>query len=106
MTDLALTRELCSFITQSPTAFHAIEQLSRRLEASGFVRLAERDRWELVPGSCCYVTRNRTTVAADAYFPNLDEDDAWELVCVEEGGVTDEGVPFDFATYQNRLVEG
>ena len=56
--------------------------------------------------TCCYVTRNRTTVAADAYFPNLDEDDAWELVCVEEGGVTDEGVPFDFATYQNRLVEG
>ena len=49
----------------------------------------------------CYVTRNHTTVAADAYFPNLDEADAWELESVEEGGVTDEGVAFDFATYRN-----
>ena len=50
-----------------------------------------------------------TALASDyrsVYYVNLDEDDAWELVCVEEGGVTDEGVPFDFATYQNRLVEG
>lgn len=59
-------------------------------------------------GRCarCYVTRNRITVAADAYFPNLDEDDAWELSSVEEGGVTDEGVPFDFATYRNLRIEG
>ena len=52
----------------------------------------------------CHVTRNRTTVAADAYFPNLDEAEAWELEDVEEGGVTDEGVAFDFATYRNTRL--
>lgn len=48
-----------------------------------------------------HVTRNRTVVPADAFFPNLDEDPAWALDEVEEGGITDEGVEFDFATYRN-----
>ena len=50
----------------------------------------------------CYVTRNHVHVEADTFFPNLDEDDHWELARVEEGGVTDEGIAFDFATYRNR----
>lgn len=49
----------------------------------------------------CYVTRNHTVVEADAFFPNLDDDAAWELECVEEGGVTAAGVSFDYATYRN-----
>ncbi len=49
----------------------------------------------------CYVTRNKTVVPADAYFPNLDDDPTWELEQVEEGGVTAAGIAFDFATYRN-----
>lgn len=52
----------------------------------------------------CYVTRNQTVVPADAFFPNLDEDASWELEQVEEGGMTAEGVPFDFATYRNTAL--
>ena len=52
----------------------------------------------------CYVTRNRTSVPADAYFPNLDADPDWELEEVEEGGVTNAGVTFDFATYRNLAL--
>ena len=48
-----------------------------------------------------HVTRNRTVVPADAFFPNLDEDPGWMLEQVEEGGITDEGIEFDFATYRN-----
>ena len=57
-------------------------------------------------GHCtrAYVTRNRTTVPADAFFPNLDGDGGWELERVEEGGVTPAGVAFDFATYRNRAL--
>ena len=46
-----------------------------------------------------YVTKNDTVVPADAFFPNLDEDVAWEVDCCEEGGVTAGGVPFEFVTY-------
>ena len=52
----------------------------------------------------CYVTRNHTSVDADAYFPNLDEDEDWLLERVEEGGVTAEDVPFDYAIYKNLAM--
>ena len=52
----------------------------------------------------CYVTRNQVLCDADAFFPNLDDNESWELESVEEGGVTDEGISFDFATYANRLL--
>ena len=45
------------------------------------------------------VTRNHCVRACDTYFPNLDEDASWKLAEVRTGGVTPEGVPFDFATY-------
>ncbi len=46
------------------------------------------------------VTRFETTLPADVYFPNLDEDPSWQVERVEEGGVTDQGVPFSFVTYR------
>ena len=48
----------------------------------------------------CYVTRNQISTPADAYFPNLDDDTAWELECIEGSGVTEAGVPYDFAVYR------
>ena len=53
------------------------------------------------------VTKNHCLRAADAYFPNLDQDEAWELVDETEPiilgrGEGDEGVSFSFATYQRR----
>lgn len=48
------------------------------------------------------VTRNHVTRPCDTHFPDLDADPAWELAKVRDGGVTDEGVAFDFATYVRR----
>lgn len=46
------------------------------------------------------VTKNHCTCAADAFFPNLDEDPAWCVASVDETGTTEEGVPFEFVTYE------
>lgn len=48
------------------------------------------------------VTRNHCMRPSDTFFPDLDVDPAWELVEVREGGVTPEGVAFDFCTYRRR----
>ena len=51
---------------------------------------------------CCtraVVTKFETTLPADAFFPNLDENPAWKVERVDEGGVTADGVPFSFVTY-------
>ena len=47
-----------------------------------------------------YVTKNDVIVEADAYFPNLDESDEWEVDFCEEGGITAAGVPFEFVTFR------
>ena len=46
-----------------------------------------------------YVTKNDVTCEADAFFPDLDASPDWEIESTEEGGVTEEGVPYEFVTY-------
>ena len=48
------------------------------------------------------VTKSDVVVPADAFFPNLDEDPGWQLVEHSFGGVTDEGIAFEYVTYATR----
>lgn len=48
-----------------------------------------------------YVTKNDVLLPADAWFPNLDADPAWQVEKVETGGVTKRGIPFEFVTYRH-----
>jgi aspartyl aminopeptidase len=41
---------LCTFLDASPSPFHACAEAATRLEASGFTRLDEADRWPREPG--------------------------------------------------------
>ena len=56
--------KLLEFIRKSPTAFHAVEQISERLEESGYIRLDEGSQWDLSLGKSYYVTRNQSSVIA------------------------------------------
>lgn len=52
---------------------------------------------------CCrraYVTRHDIVVEADAYFPNLDADERWQLVESNGAGTTAEGIAYEFVTYE------
>ncbi len=61
-TDLA--NDLLSFIDASPTPWHAVAEAARRLEAAGYRRLDERERWAVAPGDKVYVTRAGSSLAA------------------------------------------
>ena len=56
--------ELFQFIEESPSAFHAAEELCRMLDGAGFARLEESRLWQLKRGAGYYVTRNRSSVIA------------------------------------------
>ena len=58
--DVAVTRNLISFLEKSPTAFQAVDQVEERLKQAGFVPLAE----EILPGGRYYVTKNRSALMA------------------------------------------
>ncbi len=61
---IASTKELIKFISASPTAFHAVDEISSRLNAAGFELLSEAKRPTLVPGGSYYLTRNGSSIIA------------------------------------------
>jgi len=59
-----LAQSMLHFIDASPTAFHAVAELEKRLRAQGFLALSEYERWSLQRGGKYYVTRNGSSLIA------------------------------------------
>ncbi len=57
-------KALCDFIDRSPTPFHAVLEMSKRLKAAGFVGLSESDSWVGLASGHYYVTRNDSSIIA------------------------------------------
>ena len=58
------TRELLNFIDNSPSPFHAVNNLRQMALEAGFVELREEDAWQLAPGRSYFVIRNDSSIAA------------------------------------------
>ena len=56
--------KLLSFISASPTAFHACRNLAERLKEEGYEELSEQDAWELHPKGRYFVRRNGSALIA------------------------------------------
>ena len=72
MNDRDFNQGLLEFIEQSPTAFHAVEQMRQMLTAAGFEQLEEDRYWTQKPSSSCFVIRNGSSIVAvrnGAYHP-------------------------------------
>ena len=65
MTDhKASAKRLLDFIGTSPSRYHAIANITRRLSNEGFTELKEGEKWNLEKGGKYFVVRNLSTVAA------------------------------------------
>ncbi|MCG8519470.1 MAG: M18 family aminopeptidase [Pseudomonadales bacterium] len=60
----SFNQQLLDFLRQSPTPWHAVQQMTKRLDAAGFVALDEADTWQLAPGQGYYVVRNGSSLVA------------------------------------------
>lgn len=60
----AQARDLLDFIDASPSPWHAVQTCETRLQAAGFCRLEETDRWLLAPGARHYVVRGGSSIIA------------------------------------------
>ena len=56
--------DFLQFVSESPTAFHAVDAASKRLEQHGFSRLFEGQSWDLSAGQGYFVTRNQSSLIA------------------------------------------
>lgn len=61
--------ELIHFIDASPTPFHAVGWMAKKLDDNGFIALREDESWNLVEGKKYYVTRNGSSIIAFTYPP-------------------------------------
>ena len=59
-----VTRRLLDFLDASPSCYHAVDNLTRRLEAEGYERLREVEPWTLRTGGKYYVVRGDSSLAA------------------------------------------
>lgn len=55
---------LLSFLRESPTPFHAVGSMVKRLIEAGFGELKEGDHWDLHSGQRYFVTRNGSSIIA------------------------------------------
>jgi len=62
-----LNQGLLAFISASPTPFHAVKTMAEQLLSRGFVRLYEKDEWNLQPEQRYFVTRNDSSIIAFDY---------------------------------------
>ncbi|WP_166263772.1 M18 family aminopeptidase [Marinobacter caseinilyticus] len=64
MEHVQFTQDLLDFLTHSPTPWHAVRQMTKRLDDAGFTALDERDEWQLKKGRRYYVVRNGSSLVA------------------------------------------
>ncbi|MBS1139074.1 MAG: Peptidase aminopeptidase [Proteobacteria bacterium] len=60
----AQAQDLLDFIDASPSPWHAVQTCETRLQAAGFIRLEEVDRWTLSAGARHYVVRGGSSIIA------------------------------------------
>lgn len=62
----AYTEPFLSFMTENPTVYHAVDHMSQRLEAKGFIKLSPRDPWisKLERGGKYYIERHGSSFVA------------------------------------------
>ncbi|KAL5614561.1 hypothetical protein BROUX41_004664 [Berkeleyomyces rouxiae] len=60
------TEPFCSFLTDNPTIFHAVEYFKEKLGEAGFTELPMRDNWQgkVQPGGKYWSTRNGSALIA------------------------------------------
>jgi aspartyl aminopeptidase len=71
--------EFLDFLKNSPTAFHAVKELSKILDKSGFKKINENDKWNLNKGEKYYFTRNNSSLLA-FIMPNKIESLSYNIV--------------------------
>lgn len=58
------TEALLDFLYHSPSAFHAVSQVSDRLKDKGYIHLDEGEKWNISYGGKYFITRNGSSLIA------------------------------------------
>jgi aspartyl aminopeptidase len=75
-----LNQQLCRFLQEATTPFHAVSALSARLLEAGFQQLDETAAWNFFPGGRYFVTRNQSSIIAFQLAEEGYSESGWRMV--------------------------
>lgn len=76
----AQAQALLEYIDASPSPWHAVAEAGARLEAAGFARLEESERWRLEAGGKYYTVRGGSSLIAFAMGDGMPERSGFRIV--------------------------
>jgi aspartyl aminopeptidase len=59
-----IINDLLSYLNNSPTSWHAVEQACKKLSQKGFIELKEEEKWNLQLGERYYINRKNSSLCA------------------------------------------
>ena len=75
-----LAQELINFLYDSPTAFHATENVGEELKNNGFKELKEEDKWNLKKEGKYFITKNSSALIAFVIGKGEIEEEGFKLI--------------------------
>ncbi|MGE5626952.1 MAG: M18 family aminopeptidase [Solirubrobacterales bacterium] len=78
--NLIEAQKLIDFIYESPTVFHAVENIKEILIENSFLELKEEDRWKIDKGGRYFVIRNQSALVAFIAGSGKLEDDGFKII--------------------------
>ena len=60
----AISKNLLSFIKNSPSSFHCVASIKKILNREGFIELFENEDFKIIKGGKYYITRNESSIIA------------------------------------------
>jgi len=71
---------LFSFLSQSPTPFHAVQTMAKEFLSSGFEELSEKSRWHLAGGKSYFIIREDGAIIAFTLGENEQPEDGFRII--------------------------
>ncbi|CAJ1394556.1 unnamed protein product [Effrenium voratum] len=72
--------EFLSFVGQTGSPAHTVQQAKQRLEAAGFVQLEDSPPWSLTPGGKYFITKEGTSICAFAVGKAFDQNQGGAVI--------------------------
>lgn len=76
----SFNQELLDFLAQATSPFHAVRQMTRRLDAAGFMPLTDLQPWSLENGKGYYLVRNDSSLVAFIHGDSRGPDQGIRMV--------------------------
>jgi len=103
--ELSLAKDLIDFIYDSPSPFHAVDNVRKTLDENGYVELKNRERWDIKKGGKYYITKNHSAIIAFVVGNGEIEKEGFRLIGAHTDAPTFRIKPNPEMTVENSYLK-